>query len=87
MKPLRIRCQILGCHWTPDAICGRCGEDYYGEFPIHRGIWERAVYPVRRFKQAVWPKCNQCGRLLLFRERHYGGDFCSEACFQEWLPF
>jgi hypothetical protein len=32
------------------------------------------------------PRCDQCGRLLLFR-RKFGNTFCSDECMKNWLPF
>lgn len=85
MRAARVLCHICGCAFD-EGVCRRCGGEYYEDF-IHDGLVERVTGPLFRIKRLVWPTCNQCGKRLLFRERHHGGYFCSEACFQEWLPF
>jgi len=91
-----FRCWLLG-HDPEDIsqgveMCKRCGETvaYY----LDGSQWtDRERYglvdPLRAgwylFRRWAWPRCQHCGKRLWFRR--CSDRFCSEKCFDEYVPF
>jgi hypothetical protein len=87
---MRLRCHLLGCadhEFAP--CCGRCGTDVYD--PAYVESARAWLYPLRRRWWAArawaWPRCHECGRRLWPWTRRVSDEFCSQACFDRWIPF
>jgi hypothetical protein len=83
----RAVCTLLGCYLDQHPCCERCGTDLYDAFiergwldPIFRSYW--SMY--RALRKLGPRKCGHCGKKFL---RGYNDETCSEACFNDWLPF
>ena len=80
----RLVCHALGCRIGDHAVCERCGAAlYYGD--ITPGQLEPMIRAYHRLKARLKIKrCQQChARMSWFRKN----DFCSDKCFDEWIPF
>ena len=93
----RFVCWLIGhrlCEPTCGVeLCERCGasHDYMetgGPFTDRErfGVFDPLWQVFSRLRRWTWPRCDQCGKLLVFR-RKYGETFCSEECMRDWLPF
>lgn len=84
---MRIRCHLWGCCQGEFGECERCGADAYSQDFRESGPLDTLCWRLRRlWRLLTWPRCTKCDRLLL-PWRHDGRGFCSEECFQRWIPF
>lgn len=93
----KILCRILGHKVSvPTAgveYCERCHD--HAAYYLDGSQWtdderEGIVGPLRdlwyRLRRWTVPRCDHCGKSLLFRKR-VAHDFCSRECHNKWLPF
>jgi hypothetical protein len=97
MKYKKLLCWLFGHDPIEPTsgveVCQRCGDSvaYYldGSQWTYRERYG-VLDPLRAFafrvRSLALPRCDQCGKLLLFRRR-VCETFCSEKCFDEWIPF
>lgn len=90
-------CKLLGHDATETdwgtQKCQRCGEvrSYmHNDQPFALREESGLIRPLRdlwhRIVRRCWPRCHECGKLLLFRKR-FDQDFCSKKCCDDWIPF
>lgn len=80
----RLVCHAFGCRIGDHSVCERCGSAlYYGD--ITPGRLEPLLRAYRRLAARLKVKrCQQChARISRFGKE----DFCSDKCFEEWIPF
>ncbi len=85
----RLLCHAIGCTPLDDApACSRCGGALYYDF-IDRGLLQPIFDLYYRVKKKLTvPRCQQCKqRLPWIRNDKVDRDFCSDRCFDEWIPF
>jgi hypothetical protein len=84
----RAKCYLLGCALGEDPGCFRCETHLYDAEFIQIGkldLFFRAYWWVRRCLRSLAPRrCDVCGKKFM---RGYTTYTCSEACFNDWLPF
>lgn len=86
-----LLCKLIGCktdHDYPD-VCQRCGAHFYydgHDSGVLRRMWWRIRDEVTLgTARVIGRKCDVCGKR--FKPRSRFDPCCSEACYQEWIPF
>jgi hypothetical protein len=71
-------------------LCERCYENEYGTQWTDAERYG-ALDPIRLLFRAVsrwlFPRCQHCGKRTWRRRRCFRDEFCSDKCFDEWMPF
>lgn len=83
----RAICFMVGCVGG-DPVCHRCDTDLYDPDFIQYGKLQplfRLYWRIRQAIRGLAPRhCDVCGKKY---RRGYSTHTCSEACFENWLPF
>ena len=94
-----IYCFLFGHNPDPymGYFCTYCDKEFK-DYLNYTEEWGKIGWHIHKVKQsfqlrwavyrwrAIFPRCEQCNKLLLFRKRHRK-DFCSEKCYNNYLPF
>lgn len=77
---MRLRCHIFGClDAALEPRCVRCGAGVFDETFV-----SRPALPLRLLCDR--PYCATCGKHIWPWQELYQGGWCSEVCFEEWMP-
>lgn len=86
-----LLCKLIGCkldHDCPD-VCRRCGAHYYHDghdSGVLRRLLCRIIDEIAiGVDRVIGRKCSTCGKR--FKPKTSYDPCCSEACYQEWIPF
>lgn len=87
----RLQCRFLGCAYESHGHCDRCGSALYDPNFIQYGWLDplfRFYWKARRFIRRLGPrKCYECGKRIRRGYCSEHPEFCSEKCFDNWIPF
>jgi hypothetical protein len=93
--PRRLWCRLFGCLPHDQApACERCGAGVYDPEFVEYG--QTTLAPVRNWwadvrwwlaRRFLCHRCTSCGKRLWPWSPRVHGDHCSEACFDNWIPF
>jgi hypothetical protein len=84
---LRLRCHLLGCECKNNyPSCDYCNTHYSDEW-IETTRLQKFIWWVQRlFKEPLFSRCSECEKRI-FRPFAYNESFCSEKCYDKWMPF
>lgn len=94
----RMQCKMFGCITSNGYICDRCSADVYGPNFVQQTPFDPFAVAIRKLCSifaATKFHCDHCGRRLSFArfysEARIRGilstKFCTQKCFDDWLPF
>jgi hypothetical protein len=83
----RIRCVLFGCWCDENYACLKCGATLYDPDYVQIGKMDwvsRLWAKICAVPHVVSKRCEVCGKLIWFPG---GKSFCSQACWDKWIPF
>jgi hypothetical protein len=94
----RAQCKLFGCYTSNGYACDRCSADLYSSDFVQLSPFDALGAAISKFCRIFAPqnfRCNSCGKRLTFArfysEARVRGllstKFCTDKCFDEWLPF
>jgi hypothetical protein len=94
----RAQCKLFGCSASNGHTCDRCSADLYCPDFVQLSPFDPLAAAVSKFCRIFAAqnfRCDTCGKRLTFprfySEARVRGllstKFCTDKCFDEWLPF